>query len=445
MKPKIQFFIINRMLLMFLSVIGVFLFLVGAVLWSFTIDLTAKGEGRVQCRNRVGIRPQVSGIIEEMKAREGHSVVPGELLFTLEDRERMLDAESCFLRIKALKTDISGLEERIQLTAHQIGRDIDAAKATLDQAVANRKIVEKGPKPEAVELARIAVYRNEIRYRKALSDYKQRDRAFSLKLISKHDLEAALHNRDIAEADLQLAQGELKLLLHTYDENQVAIAKAEVDRCRALYEKAVSEKGKLSVLDKELESAMTALAREEKRFNVLDRHTQLTRVTTPIGGLVLTHDPEGLIGKAVDEGETVLHIGDPSELIVECRISEIDFPMVAEGQQARIQIMPFPKGEYGLFRGHVTQVGADRTPSGWTGPDNPYGGMTKVTDRNGTYPVVLSLHNPYAVYAYGRRYEVKHGYAATVEIVTHQQRILTFLFRKVLRIKGRAVPDSIHL
>ncbi|MEE8397857.1 MAG: biotin/lipoyl-binding protein, partial [Desulfobacterales bacterium] len=237
MRFKFGFVVIDRLLHLFLWLMMLFIVMAFAVLWFFDIDVTARGKGVVKCRKWVDIKPQVSGIIREMIVKEGQWVSKEDVLFVLEDRERKLEVDAAALRVAELKIAIAKSESRILSAEERVSGEIDETRASLDAAKAQYRIARKGPKPEELELARTRVGRYEIQAEKAAHDSQQRQRAYSMKLISKQDMEEAIHHERLAEADLRMIRGELNLLRNRYDEDQVAVAKAEVDRCRAIYAK----------------------------------------------------------------------------------------------------------------------------------------------------------------------------------------------------------------
>ncbi|MCF6249387.1 MAG: HlyD family secretion protein [Desulfobacula sp.] len=164
----------------------------------------------------------------------------------------------------------------------------------------------------------------------------------------------------------------------------------------------------------------------------------------------MTYDTQHLKGKAVSKGEVVLKIGGTDEFLIECRISEKDFPLVKNGQKARVTIKPFPKGEYKLFSAIVVTTGMD-SDSG--GPPASIGIEDKINAlmngpqalKENYYPVTLKLEKPYYMLLFGNRYEVKPGFSAQVQIIVEDERIATLLFKRVLRIKGKMSLDNIHL
>jgi hemolysin D len=450
MRLRFQFAIVSHLLRLFLFLIVLLLTMIFALVWFFRLDVTATGKGLVKCSNWIDIKPEVKGIIREMSVKEGQKVKKGETLFTLEDRERDLEVEKSSLTIGELKSNIAKSKKRLIMAEKEISGAIGEARAALATTQANYRIALRGPKPEEVALGNTRIKRAETYLDKAKKDYEKMKRAYDLKLVSKLEFDGALHQMELAEVELRLSKDELALLLNKYDTDQVAAAKAEVKRCKATLARAMAREDELDLIRQDLDTSRKALIKEEKQIAVLKEHLKLTHIKAPIDGYVLTHDPEHLEGKALIEGETILRLGDTREFIIDCKVSESDFPLVRVGQEARVTIKPFPKGEYKLFKARVITIGADIKEQG---PPSELGILDKLSGISGNpvlleqgyYPVILSLERPYTMHFFGNLYEIKPGFSTEVEIIIEKERIATFLLRRVLRIKGKFVTDNIHL
>ena len=450
MKIKIKFSIINNLLRLFLMVLTCGFISIFVFFLLFTIDVTANGQGTVQCRNWIDIKPEAQGILREMMVREGQWVEKGEILFSLEDRERDLEVKETELEIAELEIDIFKLEKKLSLSEQNISSEIKESKAILNAAIANYRIVRKGAKSEEINLSKSKIMRAKKQLKKSAKDYELAKAAYDLKVLSILELEQSQHAMNLAKIDLRLARDELSLLKNKYDADQISAAKAEVNCKQAILQKAIARKKELEIIRKDLESALKNRDHAEKKLSVLREQLNLTRITSPINGYVLTHDTEHLVGQAVVQGEVVLRIGDYQEYIIDCLVSENDFPLVKVGQAAKVQIKPFPKGEYKVFSAEVIRVGADlktEGPSIESGMiDNVTGLLMESPSLNeGLFPVILRLHKPYKIIIFGDVYNLKPGFSAEVEIITRQERIAIHLLRKVLRFKGKLSTDNVHL
>lgn len=450
MRFRVKFKIINNLLTLFLLVLSLGFAAIFGLFWFFVLDVTADGNGVVKCRNWIDIKPEIKGILRKMMVKEGQWVKEGDVLFSLEDRERDLEVKETELQIAELEINIAKLRQNYMMSSENIVADIKEAKARLDAAQATYRMARRGPKPEEVRLAKSKILRAKKQLKKSARDYELTKAAYELKAVSRLEVEQDLHRMNLAVMDLRLSREELLLLENKYDADQIAAAKAEVVCQQAILSKAVARKNELDILRRDLETTIRQKFKAEKKLAVIKEHLKLTRIVSPMDGYVLTHDTEHLVGRAVAEGETILRIGNNREYIIDCKVSEKDFPLVKVGQTAKVQIKPFPKGEYKLFSAEVVRVGADVKGEGFA---NDLAMMDKMSGffnglqslKEGFFPVILRLNKPYDIRIFGDVYHIKPGFSAEVEIITRQERIVRYLLRKVLRIKGKVTPNNIHL
>lgn len=450
MRIRFQFIFIDYILRIFLLLLALLFAMIFVLFWFFRMDITAKGEGKVICAEWVDVKPEINGIIKRMAVYEGGKIKKGDLLFVLEDRERKLDIDSSLQKLVEIKNNIANIKQNIAIKKENVASTIAEAKAALNEAEAGFRIMEKGPKEEEIRLGRRTVKRARQQVEKTCLDSDRMKKAFSLKLVSQQELDNSSHQKTLSLTDLALAKDRLALLMNKYDTDQMDTARARLERQRAVFATALVRKKEIDILKQEFITAQKALITEERRFRAVTEKLTLTKVTAPISGVVMTYDTQHLEGRAVLKGEVVIKIGETDKYLIECKISEKDFPLVKIGQKARVAIKPFPKGEYKLFLAHVATVGIDSTAGG---PSTSIGIEEKInTLVNGPqalienyYPVTLTLEKPYYMVLFDNRYEIKPGFSAQVQIIVEDERIAILLFKRVLRIKGKLAWDNIHL
>lgn len=442
MRLRLQITLIDNILTLFFLLLVLFFVMILALFWFFRMNITATGEGKVICAQWVDIKPEVSGILKNMYVKEGQAVKQGDLLLSLENRERKLEIESSLHTINGIRNKIANFEKSLSIKEVEVSGTILEVQSALKEAKAEYRIMKKGPKIEEISFVRRTVQRAVLQIEKANLDYDRMEKAFSLKLVSQQELDNISHQKLLAKTDLELEKDKLALLLNKYDNDQLDTAQARIERQQAIFLKAVSRKKEVIILEQNLMTEQKALITEEKKLAVLKKKLDLTNIFSPFNGIVMTYDPEHMVGRAVVKGEVVLKIGDTKDYFIECKISEKDFPLIKIGQEARITMKPFPRGEYKLFSAKVFTVGLESKEGMGTGL-----GLSDTLNglKGNYYPVTLKLEKPYFMVLFGNRYEVKPGFSAEAEIIIEDERIATLLFKRVLRIKGKLTPTTIHL
>lgn len=456
---KNHILIVNHLLKLYIILFAILMsgFIILVVF--FKVDLTATATGIVKTKKWIDVKPEIPGIIKEVKVTEGRKVKKGDVLFSLENREREIDVEKARLKITELTNHIHKLQKEIRLSEELIPLEISEAKANLDSLEIKYKSVKRGARLEEIKLAENKKHLALLSLEKAQAKAERIRKARTLKMATQQDLDNAEFEIKLSKANLNEAINELKLLRNKYDKFQIDMVKAELEGARAIYKKALFQKKRPEIMQIDLQSAIRAREKEEKQLKVMQTLAQLTHVRSPINGYVLTHDVEHLVGQAVQAGQAVIRIGDGKELILETKVSEVDIPLIRVGQKARVQIKPFPKGEYRLFDAEVTVVGEDLKKMDMPADMSVMSKLKMASMGSGLlqnplalesmkqsyFPVILTIEKPYTMSLYGNSYRIRPGYSAEVKIITQQERILTFLLRRVLRIKGEIASEKIHL
>jgi len=255
--------------------------------------------------------------------------------------------------------------------------DSDIARAKLDVEFAElalRKYIE-GEYPQQLKSARADV---EI----ARETYKREsDRAeWSNKLLAKGfiteseaDADAAAANK--AKLDLEIAEGELRLLKEfTYKqkkrelESDVEQAKAELER---VVNKAEADKEKAKV---EFRTAESKLARAEREMEDIEKDIANCEITAPVAGRIVyapqgnrwrQEEPVG-VGDEVRMGQELIHLPNPKTMGVAIKIEEANRGKVEVGMPVAITGANLP--EAGL-RGRLAKIATYLDPSGWWNND----------------------------------------------------------------------------
>ncbi len=106
--------------------------------------------GHLEAEESVVIRPEISGVIDEIGFEEGETVAAGQVLFGLRNEEQRAELRSATAQ-RALARDVYRRTE--ELSKHEV-----SAVAELDRAVAELEAAEAG-----VDLARVNLDRTQIR------------------------------------------------------------------------------------------------------------------------------------------------------------------------------------------------------------------------------------------------------------------------------------------
>lgn len=432
-----------RLFVVGLCVLGAFIFI---MLMLLKVDITVPAQGVVRCSKWINVTTEIEGVIKQVNVVEGQWIEKGDPLFKLEQRELELNVEEAKLKIDEYQSAVERTQRQLIAIRLDVNAEIEEASAMETQAKAKLRIVHKGARAEEIKLAEGRVRRAKEYFNKATMDLERKQKSLALKIIPRKDVEEASHKKRLARVEVAIEEGGLALLHNKYDANDIVAAEAELKAAAARKKRAVARRSEALMQQDDLDQILSTIQKEKKRLKVYEQRLELTLVRAPMAGTVLTHEPEHLAGQDVSEGTSVIRLGDCSKFNIDCRVSERNVPLVVKGLPARVEVIPFPKGEYRLFSAEVIGVGADSQTTAITeGKHGVPVGLGENNKAEGYFPVLLELDEPYSMYLFGETYFIKPGFSTEVEIIISKERLATTLVRRILRIGGAVKPDNLHL
>ena len=277
-------------------------FLILAVICSVLVfgrmDETVEALGAVFPETYVNIVPEVSGIIKEVRVRDGDEVKAGDTIFLLASDElelRMEQSREAFEEAQVRLWEIEKEYENLTASGSYV------TSAILADTLAARK---------RMEIVR--------------TDYDRKQKLFERDLISRED-------RDRAKVDYELASSYYRVL------------KDRLTMLKDRYQRQI-KKSKHSV----------ELA--QQGYDLAQRKLEKTIGTSSVDGTVLTSNTDQLVGTKAVEGQPLIQIGDLSQMTFVARVKESDIPRVLVGQEVKIYVNAFPHRQYKVFTGQITTI-----------------------------------------------------------------------------------------
>lgn len=220
----------------------------------------------------IAVGSPLPGVVEEVAVCEGQRVKEGDLLFRLDDRELR-----ALLRVREA--------------------DLAAARSNLAQ-------VEGRPRPEEIPPSIAKVRKADASLTAALDLYRRREKLSASRTISEEELISARQAVAVAREAVAQAQAEHDLLLAGSWEPEKKVARAEVARAETL-----------------VEQTKTELARLEVR--------------APIAGDILKTSVHRGEYVGAMPGQSLIVIGDLSQMNVRVTIDEQDLPRFRPGSSGK--------------------------------------------------------------------------------------------------------------
>jgi HlyD family secretion protein len=257
--------------------------------------------------------------VNQILVREGDRVQPGQLLAVLQGVDR-LKAD-----LRDAQTDVR--LRQAELLKVQQGEAKQGEIAAQHAAIARLEAQLRTETPQrqaAIARARATLQDAELTYQRRQGLHREG-------AISLADLDAALREMNVAQADLDEQQATLEQTLTTLP---VEIAQEQA-RLAELQEVRPID---VAIAKEQLEKARIAV--EQQRASLDD-----VQIRSPIAGQVLRINTR--IGEQVNTSQGILELARTDSMFVSAEISEVDIGKVREGQKAIVT------SEYGGFQGEV--------------------------------------------------------------------------------------------
>jgi len=271
----------------YLLIIGLVL-VIGFVLFAlfFRFNEVVEAKGIVEPYDFMDIRTPLSLVLKDILCEEYEHVKAGQKLALLEDYE--------------LKHQVEAGQD-----------EVEKAKATLDRAKAQWKILESSPQPEELKLAHEQVEQARLKLKVQQSRLERLEGLHAKKYVSQEDLEEVRMYCEIAESEYAEAQIRLELVQRGPTPEELVAARSRVQEAEATYSQA-----------------QEALSTAEERL-------RQTILTAPRDGMVFWIKQR--IGYMLQAGDMVVAVAGRGDKLLRVWVREQDAIKVRLNQKVRIE------------------------------------------------------------------------------------------------------------
>ncbi len=316
----------------------------------------------VRSRNNPDVL-HVSGNIEVTDAEVSFKI-PGRVVERLVDEGVVVNADQVVARLETadlveqvrMRRAAAAAAEAFsaQLLAGSRPEEIEQAKAAMEQSEARLSELLAGSRPQEIAAAEAVAEHARADAIRAEADYERYARLFQKVNVSAQQYDAAKAAKEMAEARLQEAEEQLKLVKEGPRREQIEQARAALAQARDQY--TLVKKGPRQ---EEIDQARARL--EEARQSLAVAETQLGYATlkAPFAGVVLSKNVEP--GEYVSAGTPVITIADIKNVWLRAYINETDLGRVKLGQRGFLTTDTYPGKKY---EGHISFISsqAEFTP-----------------------------------------------------------------------------------
>lgn len=431
-----------------LSIVSIF---AAALLWACigTVDIVAVAPGKIIPSDRTKmVQPFETGVVREIKVRDGQSVKAGDVLIDLDSTTA--DAEVGHLQsdLMAARLDIARLRAAIAnkedpLSAFSPPKDASADLIQMYRGLLLSQSSEQKAKLASIDgqLAQKAAERDTIqasvdKLKNTLVPLQQRVE------IREQLFQKELGSKVTYLTELQDLVGQRQDIL--VQEKRGSETNAAVTALTETRAKTVAE------YERTLFDDLTKAQQKEAGFRrdivKAEQRRNLQRLTAPVDGIVqqlAIHT----IGGVVTPAQTLMYIVPAdSRLEIEAMISNRDIGFVSAGQEAAVKIDTFNFTRYGLLRGTILSISQDaiardKVPD--TAGDKTSGAGNDSSEPRGQellYAARISLDRTQLAIE-DKQVNLSPGMAVTAEVKTGRRRIISYLLSPLSRYQHDSMRE----
>jgi len=404
-----------------------------AALFPFSGAVIAPGVVKVS-QERKTVQHLEGGIVDEILVREGSIVNAGDLLVRL--RSTVVDASAALVQSQVWAKQAR--YARLRAESHMAG-DIDWP----DELLANRQNPDAS---EAIQSEADIFHSRRADISGKMSLYDSQVRQLDERIAGAQE-EAISHDSIIAALQEELKAKEILLEGRYIDMSQVLELRrrlAEREGAKGSLRQSIAgmrqqiEELKLRKIDLQNTYRETAtselgmvtdeiVALRERLRPALDSRERL-EIRAPIAGEIIGLRVHSEKGGVIRPGDPIMEIvPKDSDLIVESKIRPEDITRVHPGQETKVQLTAFNRGDVSPLLGEVTHVSADMLrEQGPTGTQNYYLVYVRI------HPEELNSQNVY----------LSPGMPAVCFVSTEQRTILGYLLEPIFFFLDRSLREA---
>ncbi len=402
------------------------------VAWAAIADINeiARGEGKVIPVSKTQIiQSSEPGVVQQIAVVLGQVVRKGQLLVQLDNTtttstlgESVAKARALGAKVARLKLEEKGQYDTPFICPEEIlavAKDVCANEEQLfaaDRASYQNKL--------GVLKERVRQRENELSEAHANVDRLEQNIDGAQR---QYDLISPLAKKKLVaqtevlktERDLTDQQGQLKVYQESIDRLEAAVQEAKLqlgDLALELRQQALTDKAQalaeLSVVDETIRGASDRVKR--------------TDIRSPVDGIVNTLEVN-TIGAYVDPGRVIAGIVPTADtLLVEAKISPRDVAFVRRGQPAVVKVTAYDFSIFGGLEGIVENISADSLVE---------------KEKGETYYLVQVKTDKSALERDGKSYPIIPGMVASVEIMTGNKTVLSYLMKPINKARSEALTE----
>lgn len=355
------------------------------------------------------ISSRISGMVSAVPVDDNETVQPGELLVQLDPHDYQIKVQQAQAVLAVAQRQANAAQDTIALAGTTAQAQTTEAQGKLSNAIAAisaaRAAVTEAQ--AGVPVAQAELAQAEATLEKAEADYNRYQSLFDTGAIARQQLDSAKAAYDVALAQRNAAQQEVRQAQAQLSQAQEGVtqAQAQLQASRGGLQQAQASGVQTDVNRSQYEATVAAIEQAQATLAEAQLQLSYTNITAPAEGRIGRKTVE--VGQQVQPGQPLMAVvGD--EMWIVANFKETQVEQMQAGESVEIELDAFPGH---TFTGRIDSLSpASGSQFALLPPDNATGNFTKVVQR---IPVKIAF-NPESI----REYEaqITPGMSATVSV-----------------------------
>jgi len=286
---------------------------------------------------------KIAGRVEARLVSEGETVKSGQTIARLEQNDLVNEVNLQKAVVQSAEAALAELE------AGSRPEEIAQAEASVQKAQSRLDELLTGSRPQEIASAEAAVQKAKAEMERLKVEFERRKNLLNENVISTQEYDSAKTAYESAQAVLNEAEENLKLVKEGPRKEQIEQARADLSGAKEHYNlvKKGPRKETINQARARLQQAKESLALAETRLSY-------ATLISPISGLVLSKDIEP--GEFIAPGTPVVTVGNLESVWLRAYINETDLGRVKVGQKVRITTDTYPGR---IYNGDISFISSE--------------------------------------------------------------------------------------
>ncbi|HEV2493973.1 MAG TPA: efflux RND transporter periplasmic adaptor subunit [Terriglobia bacterium] len=303
------------------------------------------------------VHAEVGGFIDQVLVQEGQTVRSGDELATISGRDLEAQRKEVAAQIQAQEAKLLLLVNGPRPQEITVAQDAVATATSRAQFARQNFDDQQQLRAQRLSSAEAALNKAETEHTFAQKNLRRYEQLWQAGLTAQKGVDDAQESVAVTANEEKVAAAALEMV------RSDSLAQAQGDL--AVSEKELAEaQARLRTLlagsrAEEIAAARAELARLQAERDFLDHQIGLTKVVSPVAGVVATHRTQELLGKFVQRGDLILKVDETKTITAEMSIPEQEVETLRVGQPVALRTAAYPGM---VFNGKVTSIAPQVSP-----------------------------------------------------------------------------------